>query len=557
MTDEYLWPARNVAEYAYCPRLFYLMEVEGLHLVNVHTEEGMNIHRKVDKPSRVKRSKEGDLIQEEQPKSVRSFTVRNSELKLMAIIDLVDIDGNQATPIEYRKGRPRRKGNFAEPWPTERVQVGLQALLLEQTGYEVKEAQIYYAREKMKLSLIVDTALKDEALEILEEAKNCAKGSRPLPLVNDERCSGCSLQPLCLPNEINYERLKNADEEFQPRKVWPPCDEGIQVVVQQQGTKIGVSGMSMRIKDAQGTLQKEIPLTNVESVSLLGSVQISTQAVQTLSDLGIPIAYLSPVGRLIALIDPLDSTSAEIRRSQVRKLDDPTVVLELSKALIIAKIANQRTLLMRNNAALPENVAKDLKKLIALTEKAKSVDSVRGYEGQAASLYFRHFAGTIKDILSEEFQKNGRVRRPALDPINACLSFAYTNLTNESVAACRLARLEPSIGALHVSRPGRPALALDLMEPFRPLIADSIVISAFNRGELGEGHFIRTASGCLMTDFGRRAFYNIYARRMDTLITHPTYGYRLSYRRMLILHARMIAAWLMGEIPDLSFLTTR
>ena len=115
-------------------------------------------------------------------------------------------------------------------------------------------------------------------------------------------------------------------------------------------------------------------------------------------------------------------------------------------------------------------------------------------------------------------------------------------LTHECVAALRLARLEPSIGGFHVSKPGRPALALDLMEPFRPLIADSVAITCFNRGELDRGHFLRTASGCSLTSAGRRHFFNALGRRMDTEVTHPVFKYRLSYRRMIVLHARMIAA---------------
>ena len=130
-------------------------------------------------------------------------------------------------------------------------------------------------------------------------------------------------------------------------------------------------------------------------------------------------------------------------------------------------------------------------------------------------------------------------------------------LSNECTAACRLASLEPTLGALHATRPGRPALALDLMEPFLPPIADSIAVSAFNRSELTEGHFMDTAAGCVMTDAGRKAFFSAYGRRMDTEVTHPVFGYRLNYRRMLMLHARLIAAWLLGEVPSLAFLTTR
>jgi CRISPR-associated protein Cas1 len=130
-------------------------------------------------------------------------------------------------------------------------------------------------------------------------------------------------------------------------------------------------------------------------------------------------------------------------------------------------------------------------------------------------------------------------------------------LTHECISALRVARLEPTIGGFHTSRPGRPALALDIMEPFRPLIADSIALTCFNREELTEGHFMRTAAGCILTEAGRKAFFNALGRRMETDITHPVFEYRLSYRRMIALHARMLAAWFMDEIPTLSFLTTR
>lgn len=255
-------------------------------------------------------------------------------------------------------------------------------------------------------------------------------------------------------------------------------------------------------------------------------------------------------------------------------------------------------MLLRNHAALPAGVADAMNQEVDRAGRADSIASLLGHEGQAAALYFDHFAGMFKSNVGQdsnpvvvgqdsdpvavgqdsdpvessghdrnpiprlgwpaaEFSANGRQRRPPPDPINAVLSFAYSMLTHECVAALRLARLEPTIGAYHADRPGRPALALDLLEPFRPLIADSIALSAFNRGELTEGHFHRTAAGCLFTDAGRRAFFDAYGRRLDTEITHPVFGYKLSYRRMLMLHARLIAAWLLGEVPTLAFLTTR
>lgn len=571
MIDEYLWPARNVAEYAYCPRLFYLMEVEGLHMPSADTEQGNLAHRRVNRPSAHTEDAEDAT---DRPRVVRSLTLTSNSLGLTATMDLAEISGKTAVPVEYRKGRPRSVAispspdnqedadniiphSMVEAWPTDRVQLGLHAVLLKDAGYEVPRVVLYYAAEKRRLEVKVDDTFVSEALAVLEAAKSCARGPRPMPLVNDARCPRCSLQPICLPDEINHQREAKQKGGVSPRRIWPPRDEGIHVVVQKNGTRVGISGMTMKVREEDGTKVKEFPLSTVESLSLLGSVQISTQAIHALADRCIPIAYLSAAGRMVAMVDPLDSVSAEIRKAQIKKLDVSAICLELSRALVAAKITNQRTLLMRNHESLPKGVSSEMKRYAEQVLKAGSVDSVRGYEGHAAAVYFRHFSGIFGGKPALEFNMNGRQRRPPPDPINACLSLAYTMLTHECVAALRLARLEPSIGAYHVSRPGRPALALDLMEPFRPLIADSVAVSAFNRRELTEGHFMRTAGGCVLTDTGRKVFFSTYARRMATEITHPVFGYCLSYRRMLVLHARMIAAWLLGEVPTLAFLTTR
>ncbi len=571
--DEALWPARNVAEYAYCPRLFYYMQVEGVFIPSSDTEKGAAVHRRVDKPSLVHDDDEEPEADPDRPSVVRSLALTSASLGLTATLDIAEIAGQVAVPVEYRKGRPRHVVmapppddpgeaeetplSRPEPWPTDRVQVGLQAILLAEAGYTVTEAILYYAAEKHRLKIVVDDALKAEALAALDAAKACAEGPRPLPLVNDPRCPRCSLQPICLPDEIAHQRAESPSEELTPRKIWPPREEGIHLVAQKEGTRIGVAGMGLKVTDRDGITVKEIPLSGIESLSLLGSVQVSTQALHVLADRKIPVAFLSAAGRLVAMVDPLDSVSAEIRKAQVRRLDRPETCLALAKALVAAKIMNQRTLLMRNHPALPKNVSDEMVTRAESAGQATSLDAVRGHEGQAAALYFGQFAALFKEPFAAEFDRNGRKRRPPPDPINACLSFGYTMLAHACVAALRTARLEPTIGGFHTSRPGRPALALDLMEPFRPLIADSVAISAFNRGELTEGHFIRTASGAAFTDAGRRAFFKAYGRRMDVEVTHPVFEYRLCYRRMLTLHARMIAAWLMGEVPSLAFLTTR
>ncbi len=564
MPDEQLWSTRLIAEYAYCPRLFYLEQVEGIDIPSADTAEGDYIHRRVAHP--------GQPLPDdaETPKKVSSLTITSRELGLTATIDLTEISGHNAVPVEYRRGRPRKlstasettaenggERQVVEPWPTDRIQIGLQCLLLEEHGYKVESGIIYYAAEKRRLEIKWGSNLRAEALSTLKEAQACAGGPRPPPLLNSHKCPRCSLQPFCLPDEINYERPIGAPEDTSPRRIWPPREDGIQVIVQQEGTRLGIAGKCIKIEEGNGKLLKEIPITSVESLTLVGYVQISTQALHRLASRGIPIAYLSSSGRLVAMVDPLDSVSANVRRSQIKILEQPSKCLELASALVSSKILNQRTILMRNHPNLPDGVAEDLLGSARVAGEAASIESVRGAEGQAAAVYFAHFHGLLKEPFATLFRKNGRRRRPPPDPANCCLSMAYTMLTHECTAALRLARLEPSIGIFHVSRPGRPALSLDLMEPFRPLIADSITLMALNRGELTEGHFQSTAAGCLLTDTGRRIFFDLYNRRMETEITHPVFKYRLSYRRMLTLHSRMISAWMVGDISSLSFLTTR
>lgn len=578
------------------------MTVEGVFLPSADTEQGAGVHRRVDRPSEAppaidatnknggKRKKSVEKLEETtpeadplRPRAVRSLALTSRSLGLTATLDLAEIEGTRAIPVEYRKGRAKRSDETAEPndemmeqprlllgpepWPTDRVQIGLQVLLLEEAGYTVPEAYLYYAAERLKLRVAVDDALKRDALAELDAAKRTAQGQRPPPLVNDPRCPRCSLQPICLPDEINFQRLtaltvegQPVDERLTPRKLWPPRDDGMHVVLQREGIRVGVRGQSVRITDKEGKLVRDLPLANLESLAVLGGVQVSTQALTVFADNEVPVAYLSSAGRLVAMMDPMGPTSAAVRAAQIRSLDNPEKALELARAVTVAKIANQRTLLMRNHAALPARVATDLQDCVGGAERSTGLDELRGHEGNAAAIYFKHFAGMFKQGVAEiasRFDSNGRQRRPPPDPINAVLSFAYSMLTNECTAACRLASLEPTIGALHATRPGRPALALDIMEPFRPLIADSIAVSAFNRGELTEGHFLDTAAGCALTEAGRKGFFSAYGRRMDTEVSHPVFEYRLSYRRMLMLHARLIAAWLVGEVPTLAFLTTR
>ncbi|MDR1657633.1 MAG: CRISPR-associated endonuclease Cas1 [Deltaproteobacteria bacterium] len=562
-SDNFL-SARNVAEYAYCPRLFYLMQAENQFIPSVDTEIGKIFHKDVDKPSII--SPQAEKNDYDKPVTVSGLVLSSQKLGVIAVLDLAELDGLKAVPIEYRKGRPKKcrmeSGgqieNTIQPWPVDLIQVGLQVIVLEEAGYIVSEAALYYGEENIKLTIPVDCNLKTEALKILDDAKKCLEGSRPLPLVNDTRCPRCSLYQICLPYEVNFNQNTDSSSSQPTKKLWPLREDGIHVVSQNEGFKIGISGLELKISDKDGKVTKKIPIINIDSLTIVGMVQISTQAIQVLTEKQIPITFISSAGRLLAVISPQYAISSLVRRSQVLQFNQPDKCLELAKALIYAKILNQRTILMRNSKNVSENIFNELLMVSKKSKDASSINELRGFEGYAASIYFKYFPDIIHSkSLATQFLDNGRKRRPPPDPVNAALSLAYSVLTRECISALLLASLEPTIGSYHVSTPGRPALALDLMEPFRPLISDSVVITCFNKNELTEGHFLKTSAGYTMTKYGLKAFFSALHRRMETEISHNVFNYKLSYRRMLILHAKMVAAWLVGDIKDLSFLITR
>jgi CRISPR-associated endonuclease Cas1 len=191
------------------------------------------------------------------------------------------------------------------------------------------------------------------------------------------------------------------------------------------------------------------------------------------------------------------------------------------------------------------------------TEGAARTTELLGIEGDAAAVYFRSFASLLKppDDKPDEaglavFRFEARNRRPPADPVNAMLSLAYSMLARHLTIALAAVGLDPYRGFYHVPRYGRPALALDLMEPFRAVIADSVVLSAVNTGEVGPGDFVTAVTGTALTQAGRRRFVAAFERRLSQETTHPIFGYQVSMRRMLLVQARLLSRFLLGELPS-------
>ncbi len=566
-----------IHEFVYCPRVFYYEWVEGLFRESVDTIEGKFDHRRVDD------KREGALpppeaLEGEQLKT-RSVTLASDRLGVIARIDLLEVSDGAVTPVDYKHGAPRETASGLEAWPADRAQLGLQGLILRDNGYRCEEGVIFYARTRQRVRVRFDEALVAEVEETIRQARaTAASGQIPPPLIDSPKCPGCSLVGICLPDETAMLAFQPAagpvqlslfDREPAERKppatVRPlvtPRDELRPLYLNRQGLRVGKTGAVLQMRD-KDTLVEEVRIGEICQVNLMGNIQLSTQAIQTLCEAGVPICYFSQGGWFYGITTGLNSKNVFLRRVQFRLAEQEWFALKLARRLVAGKIRNQRTLLQRNHLEPPARVLDELKQMIARAEQAADLEELLGIEGNAARLYFGEFAGMIKTEDNEEtaarfrFDFNGRNRRPPRDPVNALLSLAYSLLTKDLVIACQAVGFDPFIGFYHQPRFGRPALALDLMEPLRPLIADSAVLSAINMRMVTEKSFIQAGPAVALTPEGRKAFFRAYELRMDTLVTHPLFDYRVSYRRLLEIQARLLARFLEGEIDEYFVFVTR
>lgn len=297
---------------------------------------------------------------------------------------------------------------------------------------------------------------------------------------------------------------------------------------------------------------------------MLGNIQISTQAVQSLCEAGVPVAYFSIGGYFYGITTGLNTKNVSLRRSQFRLADTEWFPLSFAQVLVAAKIRNQRTMLQRNHIEPKKPSLGGMKALAERAERAENLESLLGFEGAAAQVYFEEFPGMIKTGDKPEssagefsFDFEGRNRRPPRDPVNALLSLAYSMLAKDLTIACYAVGFDPYMGFYHQLRHGRPALALDLMEPFRPLIADSAVLSAVNTRMVTERDFIRAGASVAWTPAGRKGFFRTYESRMDSLVTHPLFEYRVSYLWLLEVQVRLPARVIEGEISVYPAFVTR
>ncbi len=548
LDDDGLLPARMVNEAVYCRRLFWLEHVAREWRESHDTEDGTRVHRRVDRTLRRTRAVVAD---DDEPQIERSVTLSSPTLGAIAKIDLVEIEGEEAVPVDYKRGSvPAIPGGAYDP---ERVQLCLQGLLLREAGYRCAGGMLYFAESRRR----VRVEFTDELVAMTQAALNDARAlvrvaTIPPPLVNSPKCGRCSLAPICMPDETN---ALGSGKTAVVRPLVPEADDALPVYVVEQGARLGLAGEVLEIRKGDEVLERA-RLIEISQVSLFGNVSVSAPLVRTLAERDIPILYFSYGGWLAAIAHAPAERNLDARIAQHRVAADAPASLSIARRIVEGKIRNQRTLLRRSLGDEARVALQELSWSIDRAQRAESSGVLLGHEGNAARVYFGEFARLLKPE-GFRFDFTGRNRRPPRDRVNALLSFAYALLVKECVAALLGVGLDPGLGVYHRLRPGRPGLALDLAEEFRPLIADSVVVNAINVSEIEPKHFIALLDEVALNALGRRAFIAAFERRMNTEITHPTFGYRITYRRVLHVQARLLSRCLEGELEAYPAFTTR
>lgn len=499
-----------VAHHVFCPRRAWL-ELHGERTDTAQVAVGVDDHAAVDEPST--------------SRSVRSraVDVSSDELGIHGRCDSVEVAENgELTVVEHKAAPVRRR---AEVTDAQAVQLAIQVLCLRAEGHPVTAAAVWFSTSHRR----VDVPLTDDLLQRArsETAKTRAvlsSASPPPPLEEDDRCRRCSHVSVCLPDE---HRGRSAARRI---AVGDPLGRVLHLASPGSRARLRRGQIEISVRDEPSVT---VPLGQVAGLVIHGNADASSALLREMLYRGFPLVWCTWSGRVVGWATPADGPNGDARGRQHRLAGD--VALGVARAIVAGKIRNQRHMLRRHRLGGREL----LQTLSARASAAPSHGALFGIEGLAAATYFRELGGALRPEWAEF---DGRSGRPARDPINAALNVAYGLLLADILRALVGCGLDPSGGVLHSSGRNKPALALDLMEEMRPLVADSAVVWAINNGELRPAHFRDDLGAVRLTDRGRKALIATYERRVNSEFRHPGFGYRVTWRRAMEIQARMFLA---------------
>lgn len=524
-------PISLVLHTVFCPRRTWL-EINGENTDTYQMQAGHSAHRKVDDP-KTSRSEQ-----------IRSLDVRSSTMGIHGRIDVIENKNDSVRIVEYKATPVKLKPIVTE---ANKVQLALQQICLEESGFEVDQAAVRFVDHNKNVIVEIDDATKQHAISIVRDTREIISASEaPLPLEDDKRCSRCSHIDVCLPDERRGEPIA--------RRINASDPDGQVLHLTEQGSRASTRAGRL-IVSRQGEKSGEVPLERVHGVVVHGNIDLSGALIRELLWRNQAIVWCSSTGRVYGWSQPTDGPNGLSRTHQRVIFGDGG--LEIAKEMVSAKIHNQATMLRRNRKHAIE--VESIRSRAQEVRDSSSKEEIFGIEGESASVYFSEFDTMLKESAMEQygFEWNGRSGRGATDPINILLNYSYSLLTSECIRALLSCGLDPHAGVLHSSNRNKPALALDLMEEFRPLIADSVVISLINRKEFPKSGFSKVGGGLKLSPAGRKALIKSFEARIQTQITHPIFGYKVTWRRAIEVQARMVLGVIDGSQAEYKGVKTR
>ena len=522
--------------YAYCPRLFYLEEVEELYTQDAAVYAGRRLHEELEK--------------EEDEEWIDLF-LEDGVVGLRGRVDALKTRNGETIPYEHKRGHCYRDDHKQpQAWDSDRLQILAYCYLLESVlGIPITEGRIRYHADNVLVHIPFDATSKVLVEATIRKAKALRHSPyRPPVTDNEHLCSRCSLASVCLPEEARLAHNK----EWHPVRLFPQDDEREIIHILEPGTRIGRTGEQLKIS-RRDEPEKRISVQQVSQVVLHSFSQISTQAIHFLVGKEVGIHFISGGGRYVGSIDTRQG-SIQRRIRQYQALTQSNFSLSLAKKLVNCRGESQRKFLMRSQRSKESSMTplKDtitqMKAVLKGIEKADSLATLLGIEGNLAALYFGALPLLLSNNVDETLRFCGRNRRPPKDRFNALLSFGYSLLLKDVMNAILMVGLEPAFGFYHQPRTQASPLALDLMEIFRVPLVDMPIVASINRGQWDTNEdFEVRGSQVWLSEAGRRKFIALYESRKSESWKHPATGYSLTYRRLFELEVRLLEKEWSGE----------
>ncbi len=509
-------PISLVAHTVFCHRRAWL-EAAGEQVASYNIEDGQRSHARVDGGGRA---------------GVRSFSVhlRHDELNLTGRADVVTSSPGHLELIEFKATPGKRTPEVSE---ANRVQLALQRMCLEAAGATVTGQSVYFIDHRSTVAVEFTEQGLAQAREFARLTRRIVEAETPPdPLIDDPRCTFCSHISVCLPDERQRGPVKRPHASDPDGEVLHLATPGSRASI--RGDRIQVS--------RRGEELASIPTDRVAGLIIHGNVDVSSALLRELLWRGISIIWCSGRGRVVGFARSAKSPNGQVRARQHR--GDSGVDSDTVKEMLRPKVGNQATQLRRNGRGVAPDVVAQLRSIDRSMAHARNTRELLAYEGRAAAIYFGCFTDMLNPQGLSEFGGSwaGRHGRGAADPLNVGLNFLYGLLCADAIRALLSCGLDPHLGLVHSARRNKPALALDLMEQFRPIIGDSVLFAAINNGEISRRSFARPEAGGGLTEEGRRALTSSYERRLRQSIKHPVYGYTVTWRRAMEVQARMLLA---------------